>query len=183
MNDRAATSIEKVLAHPTIAGTPTLPSPNAGQGVLHCHAFTQLSAPLRGLLARSQFDEESFIRVDADAAPFRAGRALCLQRTLSARLFREMDDSTWLKRHFLLSWTADRSSIQSPAVNACFEKCFPSRTGQALQEISRSSLRSRTRWLRKLRPVDMEFFQRHVLPLHVSADRFGDAGFWQHSQA
>ena len=50
VDDRTTTQIEEILAYATIARPPSLPLANMGQGMLNCHPFTKLCAPLRGLL-------------------------------------------------------------------------------------------------------------------------------------
>src|SRR5215469_15166109 len=111
MDDGAPTCIEKILAHAAITCPPSLPSPNMGQSMFYGDPLTQPGAPLWGLLTFSQFDEQGFIRMNADAAAFRAGGTLRFQWTLSAYLFGKVDNSTRLKGHLLLSRTANRPSI------------------------------------------------------------------------
>src|SRR5262245_11244397 len=81
------------------------------QSMFHDNPFTQLGASLRGLLTFSQFHEQGFVRVNADAAAFGAGGAVRFQGTLGTRLCGEVDNSTWLKRHFLPSRTANHLSV------------------------------------------------------------------------
>jgi hypothetical protein len=68
--------IEEVLAHASIASASSLPLTYMSQGMLNCHPFAQLSTSLRGLLTFAQLDEQGFIWMDADTAPFGTGGAL-----------------------------------------------------------------------------------------------------------
>lgn len=50
VDNGVAAQIEEILALPTIVRSPSLPSTNMSKGMLNCHPFTQLGAPLWGLL-------------------------------------------------------------------------------------------------------------------------------------
>src|SRR5258707_807682 len=84
---RTAAQIEEVLARSTIARPSSLPMTNMSQRMLNGDPLTQLASSLRGLLTLAQLDEQSFVRMDTDAASFRTGRALGFQRTLGAGVF------------------------------------------------------------------------------------------------
>src|SRR6266705_1264421 len=62
-------------------------------------------------------------------------------------------------------------------VNACLGKRLVSRTGQALQYTSRSSLRSRTKWLLKYARSMCSYAQKDLLSIQIDADRFRHTGF------
>ena len=145
MNDSAAAQIEQIFAHPAIACASALPSSNMCEGVFHSDPFTQLGASLWRLLTLSQFDEQGFIRVNADAASFGVGGALGFQGTLRARLFGKMHHPTRHKRHFLLGGAPKDLSIPIEG-KRLFVKAFAlaHRPGEAL-DLQLLDFSSRTR--------------------------------------
>jgi hypothetical protein len=76
LHDCAAPQVKEVLADASIARPTPLLVADVGQPMLHRHPFAQLSAPQRGQLPLAQLPRQSFIGVDRDAVPTRAGGAL-----------------------------------------------------------------------------------------------------------
>ena len=64
VDDRDPAQVEQVLALADVAGTPTLPAADMGQGVLDLDPLTQLGPPVWGLLAGAQLDQECLVGVE-----------------------------------------------------------------------------------------------------------------------
>ena len=176
VDDSAATQIEEILAHTPIAGALALPSTDMGEGVFHSDSFTQPGATLRRLLTLSQLDEQSFVRMNADAASFGNGGALRSQRTLRAGFFGKVNHTAKHKGHLLACWTSDRLPLPiqgKPLLGKVLP--FANRPSFAidLQLIPPLPHQMAT----QIGPVDVEFFQPHLLPAQISTDGFRHTGF------
>ena len=147
VDDGAPAQIEEIFASITIARPSSLPPTNMGQGMLNCHSFTQVSTPLWRRLPLSSLGAQGFVGLKTHTAPVRARRAWHFQGRLSRRFLWEKAQPHRGQRALPVLLDSACSAGPKSRVHVCFAKCFPSRTGQALQGISRSSLRSRTTWL------------------------------------
>ncbi len=58
--------IEEILAQAAITGASSLPATDVRECMLNRYPLTQFAAPFWSLLALTQFDEQGFIRMDAD---------------------------------------------------------------------------------------------------------------------
>src|SRR5262249_44778089 len=94
---RAPPQIKEILARPAVASTPPLPVAHMRQGVLDRHALAQLRSPRPRLLLLAQLDEQTFVGMDVDAAPVRAGGAAHPQRTHGADRGGEVDRAARLE--------------------------------------------------------------------------------------
>ena len=99
--------VKDVLAHSTVAGSPSLSARQMGQPVLHLHPFSEPCSARRRLHQFVQSLLERFILGNAHH-PSVLGlsrRALGTQRALAAYLRIEFHDSPRLEGQPLASWT------------------------------------------------------------------------------
>jgi hypothetical protein len=98
-------------------------------------------------------------------------------RTLNITGSREVDDPTRLKRHFLLSRTANRlpTPIQDERL---LVKVLPFAHGPGFARDLKFSAALTHQMATQIGPVDMQLFHCHRLPLQIRTDLSGDARFW-----
>src|SRR5260370_19851403 len=114
--------------------------------------------------------------MDTHAASFRTGRALCFQRTLGTGVFGKMNDPTRHKGHFLFSWTKDDLLFPIQGKRLLGKAlAVPNRPSFAIDLQLVASLTHQM--AAQIGPVDMQFFQSHVLSFQICTDGFGHTGF------
>jgi hypothetical protein len=99
VDDGDAAQVEQVLAGAQVAGAAALSVPDVRQGVLDLDAFAQLRAPVRGVLAATQFGQQRLVGMDGHAAPVAAGGAPGPQRARGAGAGGEAHGPAGLERH------------------------------------------------------------------------------------
>jgi hypothetical protein len=175
VDDGAPAHIEEIRAQTTGTGAPSLPVTHRSQRLLDGHPFAEFRPSLRSLLAFASFDEQGFIRMDADTAPFGTGGAWLFQRTLRARLCGKMDHATGHTGHLVLSWAPNdlplpieekgvRGNMGAPAHRP--------RCARHLQIVAAFPHHMTP----EIRPIDLQLVETHRLPREILADRVGDAG-------
>jgi hypothetical protein len=115
--------------------------------------------------------------MDAGTAPFGTDRTSRFQSTLGTGVFWNVNNTIRDKGHFLFRWTANDLPIPIQKKYLLGEALsLANRPGFAinLQLVTSPSHQVAA----EIRPVDMEFFQNHLLPLQIGADVSGHAGFW-----
>jgi hypothetical protein len=114
--------------------------------------------------------------MDADTASFGTGRALGFQRTLGTGLFGKVDHAAGNKGHLLFSRTTDELPFPIQR-KGLLVKAFALANGPGealhLQLIAALPHQMAT----QIGPINVQFFQRNLLPINVHADRFGDTRF------
>jgi hypothetical protein len=107
VDDSAPTQIEEVFSHSSITSAATLPLTHMSKRMLDSYPFAQFGSSLWCLLALTQLDKQSFIRMNAHTTAFDTGRTLGFQGTPRAGILGKVDHTTRHKRHLLRSRTAD----------------------------------------------------------------------------
>jgi hypothetical protein len=147
MDDGAAPEVEEVLAGAAIASAASLPPADVGEGVLDGDAFAQLGAIGWRRLALPQLHQEPLVGMDRHAAAVGAGVVQRSRRGQAAQVCsgkRAVPPGA----NGSTAPLGQRIVRASPSsAKAALGKQPPLRTGRALQEITRSSARSRTRAL------------------------------------
>jgi hypothetical protein len=175
--DHSATAqIEEILTHSQITCMVSLPLTHMGQRMLNRDAFAQLGPPCLCVLALTQLDDQSFIGQDTHTASFGTGGALCLQGALVTGLFRKVNHSPWHKRHVLRSRTLDRLALPVQDKGLLL-KTLPLTNwpGFAIHFQFFGALANQM--TTQIGSVNVQFLQRHLLPVQILADRFGPIGF------
>src|SRR6266567_479398 len=177
VDDSASAQVEEIFAGATVARSPSLPPANMGQGMLHSYPFTQGLSTCWRSLTLSQFHEQRFIRVNADAAPFGTGSTLPFQGTLSTGFFGKMHDATRHKGHLLFRWTANDLSVPIEGKHLLGEVLsLAHRPGFAID--LQFSTAFPHQLAAQIGSVDMHLFQSNRLSSQIRTDGLGDAGFW-----